>query len=105
MEDRDIGRYMHIADLLISDTSSIIYEFILLDKPVLSVDSKLSDITWSNVSASGVYLNVIRTLWRIEVSQLESRERREPGKKEVPNPLLGGLGKSGREEGVIRKGS
>ncbi len=38
VEDRDIGRYMHIADLLISDTSSIIYEFILLDKPVLSVD-------------------------------------------------------------------
>jgi len=73
LEDRNISKNMHIADLLISDTTSYIYEFTLLDKPVLSVDTKLQDITWSNVSPSGVYLNVIRTL----ENRVPTRNRRE----------------------------
>jgi len=73
LEDRNISKNMHIADLLISDTTSFIYEFILLDKPVLSVDTKLQDITWLNVSPSGVYLNVIRTL----ENRVPTRTRRE----------------------------
>jgi len=36
IEDFDITPYLHAADLLISDTSSVIYEFMLLDKPVIS---------------------------------------------------------------------
>jgi UDP-N-acetylglucosamine 2-epimerase len=71
--DGNISKNMHIANLLISDTTSLIYEFILLDKPVLSVDTKLTDITWSNLSASGVYLNVIRTL----ENRVPARNRRE----------------------------
>jgi UDP-N-acetylglucosamine 2-epimerase len=39
----------------------------------LSVDTKLTDITWSNLSASGVYLNVIRTL----ENRVPARNRRE----------------------------
>ena len=36
IKDFDITPYMHAADLMISDTSSVFYEFMLLDKPVIS---------------------------------------------------------------------
>ncbi|MCK4440453.1 MAG: CDP-glycerol glycerophosphotransferase family protein, partial [Sulfurovaceae bacterium] len=60
--DENISKNMHIADIMIGDTSSLVYEFTLLDKPVLTVDTKLKDITWSNQSAGGIYLNTIRVL-------------------------------------------
>jgi CDP-glycerol glycerophosphotransferase (TagB/SpsB family) len=36
IDDSDITPYLHAADLLISDTSSVLYEFMLLDKPVIT---------------------------------------------------------------------
>jgi hypothetical protein len=62
LDDHNVSKNMHIADILISDTTSLVYEFILLDKPVLTVDTKLKNITWLNQGASGIFLNVVRTL-------------------------------------------
>jgi len=62
LEEYNISKNMHIADVMIGDTSSLVYEFTLLDKPVLTVDTQLKDITWSNQGASGIYLTLIRTL-------------------------------------------
>ncbi len=36
IDDCDITPYLHLADVLISDTSSVIYEFMVLEKPVIT---------------------------------------------------------------------
>ena len=41
--EKNIIKFLLISDILISDTSSVIYEFLLLNKPV---------ITFNNISSS-----------------------------------------------------
>lgn len=36
IDNPDITPYLHAADVLISDTSSVVYEFMILDKPVIT---------------------------------------------------------------------
>jgi len=40
-DDPDNIRLLQAADVLISDTSSIVYEFMLLDKPVITIDARV----------------------------------------------------------------
>lgn len=47
--DKDITSLLQISDLMISDTSSVVYEFILLNKPVVTLKSISKNITWLNV--------------------------------------------------------
>jgi hypothetical protein len=51
IEEKNIIKYLIIADLLISDTSSVVYEFLLLDKPVITFNSISTNISWNDVSA------------------------------------------------------
>jgi CDP-glycerol glycerophosphotransferase (TagB/SpsB family) len=63
VEDTDITQSLHMADLLLSDTSSVVYEFIFLDKPVITLNSQSENITWSNhTDINQIFLNVVRTL-------------------------------------------
>ncbi len=48
-KEPNISKLIYIGDLLISDTSSVVYEFILLDKPVLTYKSKAENILWDDV--------------------------------------------------------
>lgn len=46
--EKNVIKFLLMADLLISDTSSVIYEFILLNKPVISFNSISKHIHWEN---------------------------------------------------------
>lgn len=48
-EGRNIVNQFIVADLLISDTSSVIYEFLLLDKPVITLDNISENIRWNDL--------------------------------------------------------
>lgn len=62
-KEDDITLYLQIADLMLSDTSSVVYEFILLDKPVITLDSKSENITWSNhKDTKNIYEDILDTL-------------------------------------------
>jgi CDP-glycerol glycerophosphotransferase (TagB/SpsB family) len=63
IESDDITELLQMADLMISDSSSVVYEFTLLDKPVITFNSTSENIDWCNVqSADEVYNNVIEVL-------------------------------------------
>jgi CDP-glycerol glycerophosphotransferase (TagB/SpsB family) len=46
--ENDITKFLIISDILISDTSSVVYEFLLLDKPAITFNSISDNIVWEN---------------------------------------------------------
>jgi len=49
LSDDDITDYLKISDLMVSDTSSVVYEFLFLDKPVITLESHSENILWENI--------------------------------------------------------
>ena len=47
--ERNILKPMIMSDFMISDTSSVVYEFILLNKPVITINSHSENINWCNI--------------------------------------------------------
>ena len=50
-DDFGVTKYMLMADLMISDTSSTIYEMLLLDKPVITLETVSNDPYWKDISS------------------------------------------------------
>ena len=50
IEDNNVTKYQFVADLMISDTSSVVYEFLLLDKPVITLNTAAKDVYWKDIS-------------------------------------------------------
>lgn len=48
IDDFSVTKYMLMADVMISDTSSTIYEFLLLNKPVITLRAAARDIYWQD---------------------------------------------------------
>lgn len=48
VEEPNIVKYLLISDLMISDTSSVVYEFLLLDKPVVTYRNNSQTIVWDD---------------------------------------------------------
>jgi len=48
VEERNIIKYLLISDLMISDTSSVVYEFLLLNKPVITFKNNSKIHEWDN---------------------------------------------------------
>ena len=49
IEEGNILKSLIMADIMISDTSSVVYEFVLLNKPVITIKSASKNITWNNI--------------------------------------------------------
>ena len=62
VEDFSLSPYVSMADLMISDTSSAVYEMLLRDKPVITLRSIASAdaIYWCNIQEAGELANAYR---------------------------------------------
>ena len=56
-DEKDITKLLQISDLMISDTSSVVYEFILLNKPVITLNSISSNINWLDLNNETIVQN------------------------------------------------
>ena len=52
VEDRNILKYLLISDLMVSDTSSVVYEFLLLNKPVITLNARSPKSAWDNIQSA-----------------------------------------------------
>jgi len=67
LDDKDITPALQIADIMISDTSSVVYEFLLLNKPVVTLNSISENIKWVNFNDSKkLYNEVINILQGVD---------------------------------------
>lgn len=48
MNERNIIKFLLMSDIMISDTSSVVYEFLLLDKPVITFNNDSKNILWDD---------------------------------------------------------
>jgi len=72
-EERNIIKFLLIADIMISDTSSVVYEFLLLDKPVITYKSTAKTIQWDN---SNEYDNLAQKVqYNLEEDKFEQQRK------------------------------
>lgn len=48
--DANVTKYQLMSDLMISDTSSTVYEFLLLSKPVITLNTISKAVYWTNIT-------------------------------------------------------
>lgn len=50
VDEINVIKFLIMSDIMISDTSSVVYEFLLLDKPVITFKSFSKNIKWEDVT-------------------------------------------------------
>jgi CDP-Glycerol:Poly(glycerophosphate) glycerophosphotransferase len=86
LEDNDITPYLHAADLLISDTSSVFYEFMILDKPVISFKTQSRLDKGLNITDPSILRDAID--WSLQNPHNQSANRK--AHLQEINPYLDG---------------
>lgn len=51
IDDQNISKYILASDIMISDTSSAVYEFLLLDKPVITLGNVAKEKYWLDITS------------------------------------------------------
>lgn len=72
VEDRNILKSLIMSDVMISDTSSVVYEYILLNKPVITINSFSKNINWCNIEKP----EGLRAALQQELTEDRYREKR-----------------------------
>lgn len=49
VDEHDLTPFLLAADLMVSDTSSAVYEFLLLDKPVITLNTSTAEPAWTDI--------------------------------------------------------
>lgn len=50
IDDHNVSKYIFMDDVMISDTSSVVYEQLLLSKPVITLNTIATAIYWKNIT-------------------------------------------------------
>ncbi|RZT95568.1 CDP-glycerol glycerophosphotransferase (TagB/SpsB family) [Ancylomarina subtilis] len=69
VDDPNIIKYLIISDLMISDTSSVVYEFLLLDKPVVTFKTSSGNIKWTNVDKPELLISSVESVLKSDINQ------------------------------------
>lgn len=69
VNDPNISKYLILSDLMISDTSSVVYEFLLLDKPVVTFKSSSENIKWTDIEDPKALANSIDSILNSDLNQ------------------------------------
>ena len=72
-QGENITKYQLMSDVLISDTSSTVYEFLLLSRPVITVRTIAKDIYWENTATP----DGLEEAYRRAMNDLEAIARRQ----------------------------
>ncbi|NOQ24756.1 MAG: CDP-glycerol--glycerophosphate glycerophosphotransferase [Bacteroidales bacterium] len=69
ISENNIIKYLILSDLMISDTSSVVYEFLLLDKPVITFNSNSENIKWKDISDPKELLSTFKDIIEFDNSK------------------------------------
>lgn len=86
VNDNNIIKYLILSDLMVSDTSSVVYEFLLLNKPVVTYKSNSKNIKWEDISDPSKLVSVVN-----EESKLDKHKNNRNWIIENYHPYSDGL--------------
>lgn len=73
IDDFNVTKYQLMSDVMISDTSSTVYEFLLLNRPVITYQTIAKDIYWTNLNDDSQLCEAYETV-QIDAASIALRQ-------------------------------